>query len=101
MDVINAIAKARFSSAKAQRVQLHTAGPLRSELLCIEAGQHFTIDSGVWAYYVVTGTASITVGDATETVPAGQLICTAPDEHHRIEAAGESRAVCLAIHCVS
>ena len=40
---VNAIAKVRFSSARAQRVHLADAGGAKVELLCLEGGQEMTL----------------------------------------------------------
>jgi mannose-6-phosphate isomerase-like protein (cupin superfamily) len=97
MDIVNAIAKARFASAKPQRVQLHKDGRAPIDLLCMEPGQSLKVSSGSWAYYVVTGTAEMVSGSTTSRLPTGQIAVAAKDEPHTITAAGEQRLVCLAI----
>ncbi|MHC4294081.1 MAG: cupin domain-containing protein [Planctomycetota bacterium] len=95
MNIINAIAKVRFATAKPQRVQLHKDGGLVLELLCLEAGQEITIKSGQWAHYIVTGTAELTENGQTKKVPTGQLAITEPDKTHTIANTGEGRLVVL------
>ena len=109
MDLINAIAKVRFSSAKPQRVQLHKSKALLVELLCMEPGQQLSMDAGEWTYYVVTGTASVTHEGETSDVPTGHFAAIAPVEStgakgdsSRLETsvlanATERRLVCLVV----
>ncbi|HUS46709.1 MAG TPA: cupin domain-containing protein [Phycisphaerae bacterium] len=97
MDLINAIAKVRFSSARPQRVHLHKGKTLLAELLCMEPGQHRKIDRGQWAYYVITGAATITIHDKTSDLSAGQFAAVGPGEPHTVANAAEQRLVCLAI----
>ena len=99
MDFVNAIAKARFGTAKPQRIQLRKGPELLVELLCMESNQQFTVKSGEWAYYVVTGTAMLTAdGEATQ-VPTGQLAAGGFNEEHTIANAGEGRLVVIATGC--
>ena len=83
MELINAISKARFGSAKPQRIQLHKGESLTAELLCLEAGQKTRTTTGEWTYYVVTGTASVT-SESTHQLPTGQLATLAAGENHVI-----------------
>lgn len=97
MDIVNAIAKVRFSSAKLHRAQLHRGDGVVIELLCLEPRQKLRAQTGQWAYYVITGTATVTAGEAESAVPTGQLAAGAPNEKHTLANAGEQRLVCLAI----
>lgn len=97
MDLVNAIAKVRFSSAKPQRVHLHKSQTLLAELLCMEPGQRRKVDRGQWAYYVITGAAAITIRDKTDSLSAGQFAAVGPGEPHTVANAAEHRLVCLAI----
>jgi hypothetical protein len=97
MDILNAIAKARFASAKPQRVQLHKGSRAPIDLLCMEPGQKLRVTDGPWAYYVLTGTARMESGESSADLPAGQLAVLAGDELHTIATGGEQRLVCLAI----
>ena len=100
MKVVNAISKARFGTAKPQRIQLHKGNELAAELLCLESGQKFS-SSGECAYYVVTGSASLTGKDASAEVPTGQMVTFEDGESHRISNSGEGRLVLLAIALLS
>ena len=97
MDVINAIAKVRFSSARSQRVQLTHGEPLAAELLCLEPGQKRKIDSGAWCYYIVTGTATVLADGEEIHLPTGQFTSTEKDQTHQIANDAENRLVCLAV----
>ncbi len=97
MNLVNAISKARFSSAKAQRVQLDKSDRAVADLLCLEPGQEVEVSSGRWVYYVIAGTASVIGGGEETEVPTGQLAATAADEAHRMRNSGERRLVCLAV----
>ena len=100
MDIVNAIAKVRFASAKPQRIQLHKSDSLVAELLCFEPGQNLKVDGGPSCYYVVTGTAVIDGGGGAGELPAGQFATAAKDESHAIANAGEQRLVCLTVRTI-
>lgn len=95
MDLVNAIAKARFSSAKAQRVQLHKADGLHADLICMELGQDMDVGEGLWMYYVITGTAAIGSGEVA-SVQQGQMLF-GDGQPHQIRNVGQSRLLMLAI----
>ena len=96
METVNAIAKVRFGSARPQRIQLHKGAELVMELLCLEAGQKIAVNSGCWAYYVVTGKASVSDGRQSGELATGQLVAMDPPQRHTIANAGEGRLVVLA-----
>ncbi len=96
MNLVNAIAKVRFSTARPQRVKIHKGWNLRAELLCMEPGQDEKVSSGEWSYYVITGMASVAYGSQRAKLISGQFFAFAPSEAHTITATGEKRLVCLA-----
>ncbi len=93
MKVFNAIAKVRFSSSKAQRVNLADD----VDLLCFEPGQKIHSPTGA-TYYVIAGSGQATSGNQTLEVPLSQMVRTEPDEAHTLENTGQVRLICLAIH---
>ncbi len=97
MDIINAIAKARFASAKPQHIQLHRGGVLAADLLCLEAGQELSVSSGEWAYYVITGNATITCNGQTSEFATGQFAAVAEGEAHTLADSGEGRLAIIAV----
>ena len=97
MEVVNAIAKVRFGSAKPQCVQIHKADSFRVEMVCMERGQEMKVESGQWMYYVITGTATLKSGGKSAEAPTGQLATAGPDEPHTLANPGERRLVCMAI----
>ena len=97
MDILNAIAKVRFASARPQRVQLAKGGKTPIDLLCMEPGQKLKVPAGRRAYYVVTGAARMEGKTTAADLAAGQLALLAEDEAHTVAAAGEQRLVCLVI----
>lgn len=99
MEVVNAISKVRFGTARPQRIQLHKGDGLVAELLCLEAGQKISVTAGQWSYYVVTGTALLKAGGKDTELPTGQLATSLPDEKHTIANAAEARLVVLAVGC--
>lgn len=99
MDFVNAISKARFASARPQRIGLHHDDRLKVELLCMEAGQTFAVEAGQWTCYVVTGKAAVTAENETTELPTGHFAAGAPDEAYTIVNAGEQRLVCLLVGC--
>jgi quercetin dioxygenase-like cupin family protein len=96
MEIVNAIAKVRFASARPQRVRLARNDACVVELLCLEPGQEARVSAGMWTYYVVTGTATVTAGEQAGELTPGQMAVTQAGEAHTIANAGEARLVCLA-----
>jgi quercetin dioxygenase-like cupin family protein len=98
MDTVNAIAKVRFASAKPQRVQLrkNDEGP-GIEMLCLEPDQEVSVRNGQWAYYVITGSATLEVGDQQSPLATGHVAVSAPGEKHKLVNASETRLICLAV----
>ncbi len=97
MDITNAIAKVRFSSARPQRVHLNRDDELSAELLCIEPGQQFNIDSGQWVYYVITGAGTISADGTTTSLETGHTAASRFDEAHSLINSSEQRLICLAV----
>ncbi|NLF29648.1 MAG: cupin domain-containing protein [Planctomycetes bacterium] len=93
MTPTNAIAKVRFSSAKAQRVHLAQCEGLAAELLCLEGGQQLRIKSEAAVLYIILGTAEVSAGDQTVTLQTGYVF--APGTAFTLANAGEHRLVCL------
>ncbi len=97
MNVVNAIAKVRFASAKPQRVSLDKSDELCTELICLEAGQELKVKSGDCVYYIVTGNGELTFGDKTEDLSPGCAASLGPKESHTIATSGETRLICIAV----
>jgi len=97
MDIVPAISKVRFASARPQCVHLARSDSYVIDMLCMEAGQEARITSGAWTYYVVMGTAKLTGAGGPAELSAGQMAATGPDETHTVANAGEGRLVCLAV----
>ena len=97
MELVNAIAKARFASARAQRVVLHKDESVQMDLLCLEPEQELSAARGQWTYYVVKGTAGV-CGEETEgTLTTGQMAISGRNEKHTIRNIGQQRLVCIAM----
>lgn len=94
MNFSNAIAKARFSSAKPQRVQLYQDGVLQVDLLCLESGQEMALQ-GRWSYYLIAGSGEFSAGGQASTLSVGGL-AVSDDEPHRLANKSQQRLVCLA-----
>ncbi|MFW6155314.1 MAG: hypothetical protein ACOC95_08865 [Planctomycetota bacterium] len=94
MTPTNAIAKVRFSSARAQRVHLAESNGLAAELLCLEGGQQLKIAGEAGILYVILGTADVTAEGQTVTLQTGYVF--APGTTFTLANAGEHRLVCLA-----
>ena len=99
MEVINAIAKARFASSQAQRVRLHKGPLLQSELVCMEPGQELDVASGKWVYYVVKGRARARTAEGEADLAAGSVADFPPGQKHTITNTGEQRLICFAVGC--
>lgn len=97
MDTVNAIAKARFASAKPQRVQLHKADGLSIDLLCLEPRQEMSVRGGQWTYYTIAGSVVLEAGDQRLEVGTGHVAATADGERHKLSNAAETRLICLAV----
>ncbi len=96
MDVINAIAKIRFSSAKAQRVQLHRCVGFASDLLCLEPGQDFS-SAGRCSYYIIAGSGVLQAGKNKKDVNPGNFATCEEDESHTLVNSSEQRLICLVV----
>lgn len=99
MDTVNAIAKARFASARPQRVQLHKDDAVTVDMLCLEPGQSVSAREGQWSYYVVMGTATVKVGGQEHRLETGHVAVGAAGERHTLSNAAETRLICLAVGC--
>jgi len=95
MEIINAIAKARFASSQPQCVQLHKDNALAAELLCMEPGQTLDIASGQWLYYIVKGRARIVAAGTEGDLAPGQVAALELNEKHSITNIGEQRLICF------
>jgi mannose-6-phosphate isomerase-like protein (cupin superfamily) len=98
MDTVNAIAKARFASAKVQRIQLHKSDDMNVELLCLEPGQKAAA-SGRLVYYVVTGSATVSTASGPVSLATGHVGATSAHESHTVANESEGRLVLLAVEC--
>jgi len=97
MDVVHAISKVRFTSARPQWVHLARNDAYLVDMLCMEAGQEARITSGPCTYYVVMGTARLAAAAGSVELSVGQMASSAADETHTVANAGEGRLVCLAL----
>jgi len=96
MDVLNAIAKVRFNSARPQRVQLLKCDDFVCELLCLEPGQEQTA-TGRCAYYLIAGSGQIKAGEDVQAADLGHFVSCAKGERHSIVNSSEQRLICLAV----
>lgn len=96
MDLINAIAKVRFNSARPQRVQLSKCPVYTCDLLCLEPGQDLAA-AGRCAYYVIAGNGQIKSGKGVQSIAMGHFVACDEDESHTVVNSSEQRLICLAI----
>ena len=99
MEIINAIAKARFASSQPQRVHLGTDAQLESALICMEPGQELVVGSARWVYYVVKGQARVCTSEGEADLVPGAFAGFAPGQKHTITNTGEQRLICFAVAC--
>ena len=99
MEIVNAIAKARFASSQPQRVRLHKDAALQSELICMEPGQELDVTSGKWVYYVVKGHARVRTAEGEADLSTGTFADFTTDPRHAIMNTGEQRLICFAAGC--
>lgn len=97
MEIVNAIARVRFSSARAQRAMLHRGERASAELLCLEPGQELPVKKGRWTYYVIAGSATVVVDGAESPALTGHVIAAEPGEAHTLANRQEQRLICLAV----
>ncbi|HET6429553.1 MAG TPA: hypothetical protein VFJ30_14145 [Phycisphaerae bacterium] len=96
MDIINAIAKVRFNSARPQRVQLARCDEYVCDLLCLEPGQELSA-TGECAYYVVTGSGKARVKGESQDIALGHFVQCGEGESHTILNSSEQRLICLSV----
>jgi len=96
MDIINAIAKVRFNSARPQRVQLVKCEGYVCDLLCLEPGQELN-GTGQCAYYVITGNGQAKVKAESRELSLGHFVYCREGESHTIINSSEQRLICLSI----
>lgn len=96
MEVLNAITKVRFNSARPKRVQLHKSANFTCGLLCLEPGQELP-GNGPCAYYVIAGSGALKAPGQTQELSMGSLAPCEAGEKHAIVNNSEQRLICLAI----
>lgn len=96
MEIINAIAKVRFNSARPQRVQLSKCPDYTCDLLCLEPGQELTA-AGRSVYYVVAGSGQMKAGKVNQPLAMGHFVTCDNDESHTVVNSSEQRLICLAV----
>ena len=99
MTPINAIAKVRFSSARAQRVHLADADNTRVELLCLEGGQEVTLGAPPAVLYVLGGTGTVLQDNERTTLATGHLLPV--KTHVTLTNLKEQRLICLLFRSTS
>ena len=83
MELLNAIAKVRFSSARPQRVQLSKCPEYTVELLCLEPAQKLA-GSGPCAYYFIAGSGEVKTGKDKRPATLGNFVTCEADETHTV-----------------
>jgi len=96
MDIINAIAKVRFNSARPQRVQLAKCDGTDCDLLCLEPGQELSA-KGPSAYYIITGSGQVKLKSESRDLAMGHFLHCADGESHTLINSSEQRLICLSI----
>ena len=96
MDIINAIAKVRFNSARPQRVQLSKCPSYFCELLCLEPGQEIS-GSGRGGYYVIAGKGKLRSSNGPGELEMGNFIAFDDAESHTLINSSEQRLIVLSI----
>jgi quercetin dioxygenase-like cupin family protein len=97
MELVNAIAKVRFSSVRPQRVRLHHDGTTAVDLLCFEPGQDMPLPRADRAIYVIAGSARLAMAGCEHKAAAGQLAALNAGESVRLAAEGEQRLICVVL----
>lgn len=88
----------RFSPDKMQKLTLFETPQMFCDIYCLEPGQSQKLHSHAGAtkfYFVLEGSATITIGTETQTVSPGGLAWSTPDQPHGVENHSNSRLVML------
>ena len=88
----------RFAPEKLQKVNLFETGDMFCDIYCLEPGQEQTVHAHAGAtkfYYVIEGTARITIGDSIRQLSPGEIAWSLPDEPHGAANESEDRVVML------
>ena len=96
MEILNAISKVRFNSARPKRVQLHKSENFTCGLLCLEPGQELP-GNGPCAYYVIAGNGTLKASGKAQELSMGSMAPCEAGEKHAIANTSEQRLICLAI----
>jgi uncharacterized cupin superfamily protein len=96
MNVLNAIAKVRFNSARPQRVQLCRTAGCACDLLCMEPGQEAAA-TGPAGYYVVAGSGHVKAGRENRPMNLGCFADCQEGESHLLVNSSEQRLICLVV----
>ncbi len=99
MNIVNAISKVRFSSARPQRVHLLDMPAGAVDLLCLESAQELPVAGPSTVLYVVTGAARVSDGKNTRDLSAGHLFV--PEGDCTLTNTAEQRLVCLRFQTAS
>ena len=98
MSFLETAAALRFSPEKLQKVNLFETAHMFCDMYGLEPGQsqktHAHADATKF-YYVVSGRARFTLGDATRELGPGGLAWSAPGEAHGVENVSGERLVLL------
>lgn len=96
MDLVNAIAKVRFNSARPQRVQLGRSRQFACELVCLEPGQEVA-GTQRCSYYVVAGNGLVKTAAGPKDVTLGHFLCFEEGDSHILVNSSDQRMICLAV----
>ncbi len=98
MHYINTATNIRFNAAKLCKVNLFETPQMFCDIYCLEPGQLQKVHSHADAtkfYYVIDGTATITIGSQSRDVGPGTLAWAAPGEPHGVINRSNERVVLL------
>ncbi len=100
MDVKQLADLVRFSPEALQKVNVHASANLRVNLLCLGPGQSeaaHTHEGTDKVYYVMSGSATVTVGNESRQVGPGDAVLAPPDISHGVINDGEERFTALVV----
>jgi quercetin dioxygenase-like cupin family protein len=98
MSFIDTRERRRFADDKLQKVNLFETAQMFCDVYCLEPGQDQRPHAHVGAtkfYYVLEGTARVTVGEERRDLGPGGLAWAEPGEDHGVENASAERVVLL------
>jgi len=92
MQIVTVAAKIRFADEKMQKVGLFETDRFFFDLYCLKPGQAQKVHTHAGSdkvYYVLSGRATVRVGEEQRELTAGQAVLAPPGEEHGVTNAAD------------